>query len=294
MFSKPFINTVTGRPSKFSRVLAPCSGEAQRSSLWRSVPRDGSIDFSKVYRWSHYMTNINYAKWGLREKEDSKFSYDRCFRQAVKAFFGEMMTWYILDNGDNSLLPDWYTTPDHLWSSMRVNWRADHLSNCNTAIEDKTKNVNDPGIVLQYSSSDRITRRSANCHPILTGNVGPNYFLNILEHRNVNGDHQYRIAAIVRGIDVYYNRDFEYCGRKLVGPMKNDNEHKRQLTLEVLRNCPGIKFYAPQRAVKPRRVSFGENTVIEIENICTGPKYKFDEQKKAEEMPEIDFGYSSP
>ena len=294
MFSKPFINTNTGRPSKYSRVLAPCSGEAQRSSLWRSVPRDGSIDFSKVYRWCHYMSNINYAKWGLREKKDSKFSYDRCFRQAVKAFFGEMMTWYILDNGDNSLLPDWYTTPDHLWSSMRVNWRADHLSNCNTAIEDKTKNVNDPGIVLQYSSSDRITRRSANCHPILTGNVGPNYFLNILEHRNVNGDHQYRIAAIVRGIDVYYNRDFEYGGRKLVGPMKNDNEHKRQLTLEVLRNCPGIKFYAPQRAVKPRRVSFGENTVIEIENICTGPKYKFDEQKKAEEMPEIDFGYSSP
>jgi len=291
MFSKPFINTVTGRPSKFSRILAPCSGEAKRASLWRSVPRDGSIDFDKVYRWCHYITTNNYDKWSLR---DSNLSYDRCLRQATEAFFGEMMTWHILDNGDNSLLPDWYTTPDDRWSSMQVSWRADHLSNCNTAIEDKTKNVRDPGIALQYSSNDRITRRSANCHPVLTGNVGPNYFLNILEHRNVNGNHQYRVAAIVRGIDVYYNRDFEYRGRKLVGPMKNGNQHKKQLTLEVLRNCPGVTFYAPKRAVKPRRVSFGENTVIEIENTCTGPKFKFDELKKAEEMPEMEFGYSSP
>jgi hypothetical protein len=110
----------------------------------------------------------------------------------------------------------------------------------------------------------------------------------------VNGNHQYRVAAIVRGIDVYYNRDFEYRGRKLVGPMKNGNQHKKQLTLEVLRNCPGVTFYAPKRAVKPHRVSFGENTVIEIENTCTGPKFKFDELKKAEEMPEMEFGYSSP
>ena len=289
MFSKPFVNLNTGKPSKYSSVLAKCHKSGLRSSSWTNVPRD-RIDYDKVYRWCHYITKHNFEKWKLR---DSKLTYVRCLRQATEAFFGEMMTWYFLDNGDNSLLPDWYVTPDVLWDNLRVSWQADHVSSCNTAIEDKTKHWKDPGIVLQYSSSDRTTRPSANRHPILTGAVGPNYFLNILEHRNIHGNHQYRIAAVVRGIDVYQNRDFEYNGRKLIGKMENGNQHKKQLTLEVLYNCPGITFYCPVR-VQPQRVRFGKTTTVEIPTERNGIRFKFSMMKLVEESPPMQFGCSSP
>lgn len=75
--------------------------------------------------------------------------------------------------------------------------------------------------------------------------------MTLIEHKRVHGNHMYRVAAIVKGLDVYHNRDFMYQGTPLLGPMANGNRHKKQLTKQVLYNS-GVTFYRPAWVRTPR------------------------------------------
>ena len=164
---------------------------------------------------------------------------------------GEVAFYLVYGVHNHMMAPDWFVTPDHLWPSMAVNWSPDHgmpptrdFTDRTVGFEDKTGRSFDPGWALQWSSGNRRSRVTANRMPLAYGAVGPDYFLVLMEHQCAEGVHTYRIASIVRGIEVYRMRNFTYKGTPLLGPMANGNKHKKQLTKEVLYNT-GMTFYRP-------------------------------------------------
>lgn len=220
-------------------------GDMPWQSIWQGVPRQYH---AKTHRYAKYITNLNFEKY---RKRDINLTYHRLLEQTTRGYMGEMFFYHVFGQYNNFMLPDWYATPDDQWSSMRVSWAPDHtapnhygFADRTVGFEDKTGRSCDPGWALQWSSSDRRSRKTANRMPLAYGAVGPHYFLVLIEHNMVHGSHLYRVAAIVRGIELYHRRDFIYEGTPLLGPMANGNKHKRQLTKKVLYNS-GLTFYRP-------------------------------------------------
>ena len=220
-------------------------------SDWHEVPRHFH---AKVHRYAQYITRLNFEKYRSR---DYNLTYHRLLEQTTRGYMGEMF-FYILYGQQRVMMPDWYATPEQYWPNMKVSWAPDHLGELpwpeldhTIGFEDKTGRSCDPGWALQWSSGDTITRRSANRMPVAVGAVGENYYMVLIEHKRVHGNHMYRVAAIVKGLDVYHNRDFVYQGTPLLGPMANGNRHKKQLTKQVLYNS-GVTFYRPAWVRTPR------------------------------------------
>ena len=239
----------------FLKQTLHTNGNAPWQSNWYQVPRHMH---AKVHRFAKYIALKNYEKY--REREVKTLTFRRLLEQTTRGYMGEIAFYLIYGVHNHMMAPDWFVTPDHLWPTMAVNWSPDHLGNSpptrdfpdrTVGFEDKTGRTKDPGWAIQWSSANRRARASANRMPLAYGAVGPNYFLVLLEHQQVNGVHSYRIAAIVRGIEVYRMRNFTYKGKPLLGPMDNGNKHKKQLTKEVLYNT-GMTFYRPAWVQGPK------------------------------------------
>ena len=234
-------------------------GNVPWQSQWGGVPREYH---SKVHRFAKYITDKNFERWKDR---DCNLTYQRLLEQATRGYMGEMYFYHLFGEGffdvliherdtyfNAFMVPDWFRIPDEEWPNMKLSWSPDHTMQVpygdNTVgIEDKTGRFFDPGWALQWSTGDRRSRVSANRMPLAYGAVGPNYFVSLMECRRDDHTNQYyyRVAALVRGIDIYNARDFQYKGVPLLGPMANGNKHKRQLTKEVLYNSR-ITFYRPR------------------------------------------------
>lgn len=229
----------------FLKQTLHAHGNVPWQSNWYEVPRHMQ---AKVHRFAKYITVKNYEKYRQR---DSRLTFKRLLEQATRGYMGEIAFYLIYGVHNQCMAPDWFVTPDEYWPSMRVDWSPDHcmpplpqFTDHTVGFEDKTGREFDPGWALQWSSGNRRSRASANRMPLAYGAVGPNYFLTLMEHRQVNMDHFYRVAAIVRGVDVYHMRNFTHNGKPLLGPMANGNQHKKQLTKEVLYNSR-MTFYRP-------------------------------------------------
>ena len=230
----------------FLKQTLHANGNSPWQSEWYQVPRHLQ---GKVHRFAKYITVKNFEKY--RDREVNTLTFRRLLEQTTRGYMGEVAFYLVYGVHNHLMAPDWFITPDHLWPSMRVDWSPDHgmpptrdFTDRTVGFEDKTGRSFDPGWALQWSSGNRRSRTSANRMPLAYGAVGPNYFLVLMEHQQVNGVHSYRIASIVRGIEVYRMRNFTYKGTPLLGPMANGNEHKKQLTKEVLYNT-GMTFYRP-------------------------------------------------
>ena len=241
MFSRPMQDP---RVDFIRQTLTP-HGSIPWQSEWGQVPRQFH---AKVHRFAKYITAKNFEKYRDR---DVNLTFHRLLEQTTRGYMGEMAFYCIYGVFNNYMAPDWFLTPDEYWPTMRVDWSPDHaapvpygFSDKTVGFEDKTGRESDPGWAIQWNSDDRRSRTKANRMPLAYGAVGPNYFLVLMEHREVNGSHFYRVAAITRGIDVFNMRNFRYRGTPLIGPMANGNRNKQQLTKEVLYNS-GITFFRP-------------------------------------------------
>ncbi len=230
----------------FIKQTLNSNGNVPWQSKWYQVPRHMQ---GKVHRFAKYITVKNYEKY--RQREVKTLTFRRLLEQATRGYMGEVAFYLIYGVHNHMMAPDWFVTPDHLWPTMAVNWSPDHgmpptrdFADRTVGFEDKTGRSFDPGWALQWSTGNRRSRVTANRMPLAYGAVGPNYFLVLMEHQEVNGVHSYRIASIVRGVEVYRMRNFTYKGTPLLGPMANGNKHKKQLTKEVLYNT-GMTFYRP-------------------------------------------------
>lgn len=229
----------------FIRQTLKPHGNAPWQSEWGQIPRHFQ---GKVHRFAKYITAKNFEKYRQR---DVNLTFHRLLEQTTRGYMGEIAFYCIYGIFNNYMAPDWFITDDECWPMLRVDWSPDHsvpvplgFTDGTVGFEDKTGREFDPGWAIQCSSDNRRSRASANRMPLAYGAVGPNYFLVLMEHRQVNGAHSYRVAAITRGIDVYNQRNFQYMGTPLIGPMANGNRNKQQLTKEVLYNS-GITFYRP-------------------------------------------------
>ena len=220
-------------------------GNLPWQSNWQDVPR---CYHGKVHRYAKYITQLNFEKYRQR---DVNLTFHRLLEQTTRGYMGEMFFYHVYGQYNQFMMPDWYMTNEADWPRMSVSWSPDHtapipfgFSDSTIGFEDKTGRACDPGWALQWSSSDRRARKTANRMPLAYGAIGPNYFLVLLEHNQFNGVHTYRVAAIVRGLDFYQKRNFEYKGTPLLGPMANGNPHKRQITKEVLYQS-NLTFFRP-------------------------------------------------
>lgn len=243
MNSKP-MQVMDPRVDFIQQTLKP-HGNAPWQSEWGQIPRHFQ---GKVHRFAKYITAKNFEKYRQR---DVNLTFHRLLEQTTRGYMGEIAFYCIYGVFNNYMAPDWFLAPDEYWPMLRVDWSPDHsvpapfgFTDGTVGFEDKTGREFDPGWAIQWSSDNRRSRASANRMPLAYGAVGPNYFLVLMEHRQVNGQHSYRVAAITRGIDVYNQRNFQYKGTPLIGPMANGNRNKQQLTKEVLYNS-GITFYRP-------------------------------------------------
>ena len=245
MNSKP-MQVMDPRVDFIRHTLTP-HGNMPWQSEWGQVPRQFH---AKVHRFAKYITAKNFEKYRNR---DVNLTFHRLLQQTTRGYMGEIAFYCIYGVFNNYMAPDWFVTPDEHWPLLRVDWSPDHLghapptrdfSDPTVGFEDKTGRECDPGWAIQWNTEDRRSRTKANRMPLAYGAVGPNYFLVLMEHRENNGTHLYRVAAITRGIDVFNMRNFRYRGVPLIGPMANGNRNKQQLTKEVLYNS-GIDFFRP-------------------------------------------------
>ena len=237
-------------------------GNVPWQSKWGQVPRDMQ---AKVHAFALYITKKNFDKY---QQRDSDLNFRHCLQQATRGFMGEMFFYVTYGVRNNMMIPDWYAAPEDQWPTMSVSWAPDHgapppfgFTDSTVGFEDKTGRFNDPGWALQWNSDDRRSRQAANRMPLAIGAVGPHYYLTLIEckhQKNTRGipHYMYRVAAIVRGIDIYNNRNMTYNGVPLLGPMANGNRNKLQLTKEVLYNnrlslTNPIVFYRPAYVTEP-------------------------------------------
>lgn len=246
MNSKPMQMPVCKDPrvNFIQQTLKP-NGTLPWQSEWGQVPKNLQ---GKVHRFARYITEKNFRRYRDR---DENLTFRRLLEQTTRGYMGEIAFYCIYGVFNHFMAPDWFQTSEEYWPMMRVDWSPDHsvptpfgFTDGTVGFEDKTGREFDPGWAIQWSSNNRRSRASANRMPLAYGAVGPNYFLVLMEHKHDNGRHFYRVAAITRGIDVYNQRNFQYKGVPLIGPMANGNQNKQQLTKEVLYNS-GMTFYRP-------------------------------------------------
>ena len=262
-------------------------GNTPWQSDWLQVPRELQ---AKTHKFAQYITKKNFERYRNRDKN---LTYHRLLSQTTRGYMGEMFFYVVYGQYNDFMMPDWYRTPEEEWPNMKVNWAPDHTAEVpagcfdrTVGFEDKTGRDFDPGWAIQWSSSDRRSRKTANRMPLAYGAVGPNYFMTLIEcHHNKHlNEYWYRVAAIVRGIDLYNHRDLKIKGKSLIGVMDNGNRHKKQLSKSVLYEsrleffCPRW-FQGPQVWLPPRlksclkqgssrikrRVTFGLNQVHRIQ-----------------------------
>jgi len=220
-------------------------------SEWAQVPKHLH---HKTHTFAKYIAKLNFEKYRSR---DSKLTYSRLLEQTTRGYMGEVFFYHLYGQFNDFMAPDWLRLDESEWDDRPLSWAPDHTApippggiDSTVGFEDKTGRDFDPGWAIQWSTSDRRSRKKSNRMPLAYGAVGPHYFLCLIEchHNRHLNQYWYRVASIVRGIDVYNHRDFVYHGTKLLGPMANGNKHKVQLTKEVLYNS-GMKFFCPRWAI---------------------------------------------